>query len=359
MRITIDPASFAEAAVFAAKAISPRPPSPVMSGLLIEAVDSVLRLSGFDYETSNRVTVPADVEEPGHVLVPGRMLTDILTKLPKNKPVVLAVEGSRVTVTAGKSTYTLATMDANEFPTMPELPEVAGTVDGVWFAEAVAQVAGFASTEETLPIITGVRIEATGAQLRFLATDRYRLAEQVIDWVPNGGDRAWLVKARTLADVTKLVAGDLSILADGQTIGFRTGNRATTSLLIDGDYPRVGGLFPDTTAISVGVDRVRLADAVNRIATVTERDTAVRLQITDGEIELDAGNGDDATGREFVDCTLDGDPITVAYNPAFLESALKTFSAETVTISFTQPSKPSVITDGTDHRALLMPVRLK
>ncbi|MCW2132926.1 DNA polymerase III subunit beta [Arthrobacter sp. VKM Ac-2550] len=361
-KIRIDSTTFAEAAVFAAKAISPRPATPVLSGLLIEAAEGTIRLSGFDYEVSNRITAPAEVLDAGHVLVPGRMLTDILSKLPKNRPVEVTVDGTRVSITSGKAKYTLSTMPAAEFPAMPELPAKAGTVDGHAFAAAVAQVAGTAANDDTLPILAAVHVVAEGKELRLSATDRYRLAERTIPWEPVDPETsfAWLIKSKTLVDVSKLAAGELQVLSADDKVGFRNGNRATTSLTVDGDYPKISALFPDNTPINVTVNRAMLADVVSRVSTVAERNTPLRLQVRDGEIELDAGTGEDAQGREFMDCELDGDPITAAFNPAYLEHALKTMPTETVIIGFTASPKPAVITptDDTDLRHLLMPVRL-
>lgn len=362
MKIQINSSAFAEAAVFAGKAISARPTNPVLSGLLIEASAGVLRLSGFDYEKSSRTTTAAEVLDAGHVLVPARMLTDILTKLPKNRDLEMVVDDGCATITAGKAKYTLAAMNVDEFPTMPELPAAAGSVDGALFAEAVAQVAGTASGDDILPILTAVQVIASGKQITLQATDRYRLAQRVIEWAPNDEsiDQQWLVRGAALVDAGKLTTGELTVLAADQTIGFRSLNRATTTMIIDGDYPKIASLFPDTTPTSVTVNRELLAGVVDRISTVAERGTPIRLQVADGEIELDAGTGAAATGREFVDCDLDGEPITAAFNPYYLTHALKTIMSATVNLGFTTSARPVLVTptDDTRHKHLLMPVRL-
>lgn len=362
MKFTIDTPTFAEAAVFAAKAINARPVTPVLSGIRIEAAAGVLRLAGFDYEVSNRTTAAAEVTTPGHVLVSGRMLTDILSKLPKSRPVTMELDGNKVTLTSGRASYRLSAMQFDDFPEMPELPAAAGTVDGELFADAITSVAGAVATEDALPILMSVYITTDGNRMTFQSTDRYRLAQRVIDWAPADPTIGykWLVKAKTLADVAKLAAGELQVMANDSMLGFRTGNRATTTLTVEGDFPKIGSLFPDHTPNNTIADRAQLAEIVARVSLVAERNTPVRIVSDGGELTIDAGTGEDAQGLEAMDAELEGDPITSAFNPGFLGWALKTIPTTTVRLGYSHPSKPCHITptDDTDLRILIMPVRL-
>lgn len=362
MKFTIDTSAFAEAALFAGKAISARPVSPVLSGLLIEAVEGTLRLSGFDYEVSNRTTTAAEVESPGHVLVSGRMLTDILSKLPKSRPVTLELDGNKVTLTSGRANYRLSAMPFEDFPDMPVLPAVVGAVNGELFADAIGSVAGAASTEDTLAILTGILITSEGDQLTLQSADRYRLAQRIIEWSPAdpSTSQQWLIKAKTMADIAKLAAGELTIMASENMVGFRAGNRATTTLTIEGDFPKVGSLFPDYTPNNTIADRAALTEIIDRVALVAERNTPVRVAGTDGELTIDAGTGEDAQGMEVMDADLEGDDITAAFNPHYLSWALKTIPTATVKLGYVTAAKPCHITptDGTDLRILIMPVRI-
>lgn len=362
MKFTIDTAAFAEAALFAAKAINARPSNPVLSGIRIEASQGVLRLSGFDYEVSNRTTVAAEVYEPGHVLVSGRMLTDILSKLPKSKPVTLELDGAKVTLTSGRANYRLSAMAFGDFPDMPELPAAVGTVDGELFADAIGSVIGAASTDDALAILTGILVSSEGSQLTLQSTDRYRLAQRVIDWAPAdpASTHRWLIKAKTMADIAKLANGELMLLASAEMVGFRTGNRVTTTLVIEGDFPKIGSLFPDHTPNNTIADRADLAQIVDRVSLVAERNTPVRVAGAGGEITIDAGTGEDAQGQETMDADIEGEDITAAFNPGYLSWALKTIPTNTVKLGYSHPSKPCLITptDDTDLRILIMPIRL-
>lgn len=362
MKFTIDTAAFAEAALFAAKAINTRPPNPVLSGLLIEAVEGTLRLSGFDYTISNRTTVAADVMAPGHALVSGRMLTDILSKLPKSKPVTLELDGSKVTLSSGRANYQLAAMPYEQFPDMPELPAIAGTVNGSLFADAVSSVAGAASTDDALAFLTAIFITTDGNKITMQATDRYRMAQRIIDWAPTNpaASQRWLIKAKTLVEVSKLAAGELTLMASDSMVGFRTGNRATTTLMTEGDYPKISSLFPDYTPNMIVADQSTIVETVDRVALVAEANTSVRLASADGELTIDAGTGEGAQGMEIMDAELTGDNINAAFNPGYLSWALKTVHTNTVNLGFTDPRKPCLVTptDDTDLKILVMPIRL-
>jgi DNA polymerase-3 subunit beta len=366
LKFTLTADALADAAAFASKGINPRPPVPVLSGLLIEAQPGGLRISGFDYEKSARTQVAADVTEPGTALLPGKMFTDIIKKFGK-KTVTVEVDERRGTLKAGSAVFTVAAMPVTEFPPMPDLPPAVGKVDGDVFAAAVGQVIGAASVDASPPTLRGVHITSEGNDLVLRATDKYKLAEVVIPWESTGDDVDLLASAAWLADVVKTLAGDASILADGNLVGVRTGNRATTSIMVDGDFPKIKTLFPNQTATQVTVDRDEFSDVLSRVALVAERTTPVKISTSDGSMVIEAGTGEDATGQETIACDVTGEHIDAAFNPAFLGWSLSVTPSEQVTLGFQAPGKNSlgkplikpVLISGHDGlRHLLMPVRL-
>lgn len=375
MKFRVERDVLAEAVTWVARSLPSRPPVPVLAGLLVEAeADGTLVLSGFDYEVSARVQVPADVEQPGRVLVSGRLLADISRSLPEH-PVQVVAAGAKVTLTCGASRFSLLTMPVEEYPALPPMPAVTGSVAGEVFGQAVAQVTVAASRDETLPILTGVRMEVEDDKVTLLATDRYRLAMRELAWKPGapGTSAIALVRARTLSEVARALSGGGEValaLSDGaggsDLIGFETSGRRTTSLLVDGDYPKVRSLFPAESPIHAVVSTSALVEAVRRVSLVAERNSPVRLTFTDGQVTLEAGEGEDAQASEALEATLVGPDITVAFNPSFLLDGLGALTTDYVRLSFTVATKPAVLTgqdslDGPDdvsYRYLLMPVRM-
>ena len=283
------------------------------------------------------------------------------------------MDGSRVLVTCGASRFTLLTMPVEDYPALPAMPAEVGVVRGDDFTEAVAQVTVAASRDDTLPLLTGVRMEIEGDTITLLATDRYRLALRTLTWTPAspGGSEIALVRARTLSDAAKSlgtseqVTVGLSTGAGVDIIGFEAGGRHTTSLLVDGDYPPVRRLFPDETPIHAVVSTGALVEAARRVALVAERNTPIRLAFSDGQVVLDAGQGDDAQASEALEAALTGEDITVAFNPQYLLDGLGALSTEYVRLAFTHPNKPVEFTgqtsldadDDRSYRYLLVPIR--
>lgn len=360
-----------DAVSWAARALSPRPPVPVLSGLLLKASAGTLSLSSFDYEISARLEIPADIAEEGTILVSGRLLADICRSLP-SAPVEVSTDGSKVILTCRNSRFNLATMPEADYPELPALPKISGTVAGDSFAKAVAQVTVAASKDDTLPILAGVKVEIEDDLITLLATDRYRLAMRELNWKPAvpGISTSALVKAKTLSEVAKTLGGageiNIALSEDSELIGFESGGRRTTSLLVDGDYPKIRSLFPENTPIHATVETSALVEAVRRVALVAERNTPVRLAFTDGQVGLDAGTGEDAQASEALEAALTGEEITVAFNPHYLSEGLNAFESKYVRFSFTSAPKPAMMTaqdsiDGDDqdhYRYLVMPVRL-
>ena len=377
MKFSVERDVLADAVAWAARSLPIRPSAPVLAGLMIDASDEGLVLSTFDYETSARATLSADVADEGRALVSGRLLADICRSLP-DKPVQMALDGARVSLTCGAARFTLQTMPVEDYPTLPVMPSATGTVDSEQFAHAVAQAVTAAGRDDMLPVLTGVRIEIDGSAISLLATDRFRLAHRELGWNPHTPDDsiAALVPAKVLADTAKsLTAGaEVTIaLSHGGAgegiIGFEGhapgGIRRTTTRLLDGEFPKVRSLFPSEHATTALVDKGALIESVKRVALVAERNTAVQLAFSDGVLTLDAGSGDEAQASESIEATIDGDDITTGFNPQFLLDGLTAIDQPVVELAFTQASKPVVISGQVDDAAddpgfryLLMPRRL-
>jgi len=364
----------AEAVTWVARGLPVRPPVPVLAGVLIEASDEgTITLSAFDYELSAKVTIAADVATSGTVLVLGRLLADISRNLP-NRPVDVSTEGNKVQVTCGSSRFSLLLMPADDYPTLPTAPEPSGTIQGDVFTQAVAQVSIAADKGDTLPILTGVRMEIDGEKVTLLATDRYRLAMRELTWKPSATDASHvaLIPARTLSDTARALGASGSVeLALGSStggdglIGFEAGQRRTTTRLLDGEYPKVTSIFPSSVDTEAVIQTAVLVEAVKRVALVAERNTPVRLKFSDGQVTIEAGTGEDAQASEAVESTLTGPEIEIAFNPQFLLDGLGAVGTAYSRLSFTQPSRPAVLSgqaemDGEadeSYRYVLMPVR--
>ncbi len=195
---------FADAVAWVARNLPTRPTVPVLAGVLLTGSEDGLTISGFDYEVSAEVQVPAEIASPGSVLVSGRLLSDITRALPA-KPVDVSVEGTRVSLICGSARFSLPTMAVEDYPTLPTLPEETGVISADLFAEAIGQVAVAAGRDDTLPMLTGIRVEISGETVVLAATDRFRLAVRELTWSTSSPslEAAVLVPAKTLAEAAK------------------------------------------------------------------------------------------------------------------------------------------------------------
>ena len=374
MKFRVERDVLADAVAWAARSLPSRPPVPVLAGLLLDASDGRLVLSSFDYEVSGRVEIAADIAEPGVALVSGRLLADISRSLPA-RPVEIATDAAKVVLTCGSSRFSLLTLPVEDYPALPDMPSASGSLRGDSFAAAVAQVSIAAGRDDTLPVLTGVRLEIDGEKITMAATDRYRLAVRDLAWTPeqSGLSAIALVPARTLADTAKSLAGADKVtvaLASGTgtegLVGFEGAGRRTTSRLLDGEFPKYRSLLPAESPIRATVETAALIESVRRVALVAERNTPIRLSFSDGSVTLEAGSGDEAQASESLDAQLVGDDISIAFNPGYLLDGLNALDALYAQLSFTASTRPAVISGKStadepaleDYRYLLMPVRL-
>jgi DNA polymerase-3 subunit beta len=248
---------FADAVAWVARNLPTRPAVPVLAGVLLTGSDDGLKISGFDYEVSAEVQVAAEIASPGSVLVSGRLLSDITRALPA-KPVDVSVEGTRVSLTCGSARFSLPTMAVEDYPALPALPEDTGVISSELFAEAIGQVAVAAGRDDTLPMLTGIRVEISGEKVVLAATDRFRLAVRELTWSTESADieAAILVPAKTLAEAAKagadgadvhLSLGTGSAIGKEGLLGIRSDGKRSTTRLLDAEFPKFVSCCPPST----------------------------------------------------------------------------------------------------------------
>ena len=375
MKFQVNKDVLSEAVSFAVRLLPQRTTLPILGGILIEADANALRLSVFDYEVSAQAEIVAKVESSGRVLVSGRLLSEIASKLP-NAPVEFETDGSKVTVSCGSTKFSLLTMPVEEYPTLPEIPAISGTITGEAFAHAVQQVAVAASKDDVTPVLTGVQIEAGEKSLSFVATDRYRVALREAAWSANKDaiGAVALVPARTLQEVAKTFGnqGEISIAIaksdDREMIAFKANNRSVTSLLLKGNFPPVKSLFPSDIENYAVVTTQELIDSTKRVSLVLERESPLRYSFEEGSVSLEATGNETAQASESINSELSGKEIVVSLKPQFLIDGLGGVHSEFVKIAFTNkdnPNKPGPVlisshgskekTESDSYRYLLQP----
>ncbi|MCA2176885.1 DNA polymerase III subunit beta [Nonomuraea glycinis] len=377
MMFRIERDVLAEAVAWTARSLPARPSVPVLAGMRLEVTeDQRLKLSGFDYEVSAEVTLELHTGEQGVVLVSGKLLAEITRALPA-QPVDFVVEGAKAVVTCGSARFTLLTMPVEDYPSLPVMPPAAGRIGSDTFASAVGQVAVAAGRDDTLPMLTGVRMEIEGDLVTLAATDRYRLAVRELKWQPDQPDFSAIamIPGKTLADTAKALGGsgaevEIALSAAGGTgegmIGFSSAGRRTTTRLLDPEFPKYRSLLPTEFSAKADLSTASFVEAVKRVALVAERNTPVRLAFKSGEVVLEAGSGDEAQAVEALPVDYEGDEMNIAFNHQFLLEGLGAIDSDIARLQMTTSTKPAILTGGKpvddvgapDYRYLIMPIRL-
>ncbi|MFJ2407045.1 DNA polymerase III subunit beta [Streptomyces xanthochromogenes] len=365
MKLTLDNDVLADAVQFAFRAIPARPPVPVLAGILLAATKDGLTASGFDYYVSTRATEAADIDKAGRVLVSGRLLADIVRALPK-QPVVLSEEGTDLVVTCGRARFTLPTLPLKDYPALPKMPPASGTAAGDALADLATRVAAATAHDASVPVLGGVQIEFDETRLTMTATDRYRFSVAEMEWTPDPKTDAAsgkvLVPAETLRDAAKVLAGSTqaTLAFTDNMLAISTADRQITGGLIEGELPKYKSLVPTEFATVATAATGELAAIVKRVALVLGKGDPLFLEISDGEITVRAGTHDTGMGLDCMDASLNGEPITAAFNPQLLADTLQAIDAPTVQLNFTTPVKPALFhapDQAATFRSILMPVR--
>lgn len=378
----------ASAVAWVARSLPTKATQPVLRAMVLTATDTGLELAGFDYEISTRVKLAAEIAEPGRIAVAGKLLSEIVNTLP-NKPVELQVDGQKLLLACGSSRFELPLIPLDDYPQLPTLPEVTGTIDPSVFVQAITQVASAAGRDDTLPMLTGVHMEIDGSTMTLAATDRFRLALRTVEWNPAaaGVNAKLLVPAKSLQenartldtslnDPVEIAVGSGDSVGGDGLFGLHSDNRETTTRMLDAEFPNISPLLPKTHTSLASVEIGPLQDAIRRVSLVTDRNAQIRMEFSSGQVILSAGGIDSGHAEEIIPAAFSGrDSLITAFNPSYLKDGLAVIGTERVVFGFTEPSRPAILipepadlpeadaegnfpTPETSFTYLLMPVRL-
>jgi DNA polymerase-3 subunit beta len=350
----------------ASRAVSTRTAMPSLGGILIEARDSELVFRATDVELSLTLSVDATIESPGTVLLPGRLLVDVVRSLPSEEvKLALRPEQRDVEIAASGSTFHLRTLAADEFPRLPEFEGEAVRIPGPALAETVDRVARAASRDEVRPILTGVLVSASGNTLTMVATDSYRLSVKHTELEePISSELEANVPARAMRELGRLVvqegAEEVEIAMQRNQVVFRAAGVTLSSRLIEGQFPSYRQLLPESFEHEVRLPRDELLDVTRRVSQLAQRTAPLRFSFAEGELTVIAETPDVGDAREGMPAPYSGEPLEIAFNPQFLIDGIESIDSEDVALQLTSPLRPGLLRPlgREDFSYLVMPIRL-
>ena len=351
----------------AVRGISARTAIQTLSGVLLSADEDAVELQATDMELGVRVRMEASPQRTGAVLLPGRLLLDVIRSLPGEDLTLEARphEGD-VEVSSGPASFHLRTLPAEDFPSLPELGEADVSLPAGPFAETVVRVARAASRDETRPHLTGVLVSASGSELRMVATDSYRLSvkETTLE-SPLAGSIEANVPARALQELSRIAsagaADEVTVAARQNQVVFELGLITLSSRLVEGKFPNYRQLLPESYEHELRVDGGELLATVRRVSLLAQRNAPLRLAFREGELEVSARTPDIGEARETIPVAFQGEALEIGFNPEFLRDGLESAGSDDLILKLISPLRPGLIQSGSDGDGflyLVMPIRL-
>src|SRR5215218_3243797 len=349
------------------RAASTRSAVQALSGVQVLASGAGIELRATDMEIGLRVPLDGEVVREGAVVLPARLLVDVVRSLPGDS-VTLELRSAEqdVEIIAGAATFHIRTLRLEDFPPFPET-DGDGRVElpGAAFVSTVSKVARSASRDETRPVLTGILVSATGDDLRMVATDSYRLSvkETKLEAPLNGSFEA-NVPARALQELSRIVAqvpdGDLTVTVRTNQVIFESGGIVLSSRLIDGQFPNHRQLLPDAFEHELQLSAAEITDVVRRISLLAQKNAPLRLAFSEGEVTVSARTPDVGEARETLPVPFRGEPLEIGFNPEFLRDGLEAVEGGDLLLKLISPLRPGLIESagGAGFLYLLMPIRL-
>ena len=366
MKVACNRDELADKLAVVGRGVSTRTTVQILAGIMLRATGDRLVLSATDMEISLRLSLEAQVEEEGAVVVPGRLLVDIVRLLPTGE-VTIAYGGEEgmAELVCGPASYKLHTYGPEDFPRLPEIEEeTTFSVDRESFLDTINRVSRSASRDESRPVLTGILVRFEGGKLVMAATDSYRLSVKETALAEGAGQELEaIVPARALSELARIAqAADADAIEIGvqeNQVVFGTDGIWLTARRIDGQFPNYKQLLPESFEAEVHLPREELLDVVRRTSLMAQRKSPLRLRFEEGELTVSAQTPDVGEARESLPISYSGDVMEIGFNAEFLRDGLESVTDDQVRFKLISPLRPGLLHgEDDDFLYLIMPIRL-
>jgi len=362
LRATCSRDALAGALGVVSRGLSTRGAVQVLGGILLRVEEGKLALGATDMEISLRASIDGQVSGDGAVVVPGRLLTDLVRLLPDDTVTLTHEEGDGVLgVTSGSHSSRLNVYSAEDFPRLPPVDVQLHTIAAPALLETIEKVARAASRDESRPVLTGVLVRFEGNRLTMAATDSYRLAVKETELGESGPELDAIIPVRALQELARLAAGadEVSLGVHENHVIFSAGDVWLTSRRIDGQFPNYKQLLPETFEAEISTPRAPLLEVIRRAGVLAQRNAPLRLRFAEGELGVSAQTQDVGEAHESLPIDYAGDPLEIGFNPDFLRDGLEAVAGEAVQLKLINPLRPGLIVAPEESFwYLIMPIRL-
>ena len=362
IRLVVDREALAGRLSLVSRASSARGAVQVLGGVLLRAQDGLLELEATDMELSLRTTVPAIVEGAGAVVMPAKLLGDVVRLLPASEVTIAHKPEDGVTsIESGSYAGRMNIFAAEDFPRLPSVDVPLHEIDSALLLDTIQRVSRAASRDESRPVLTGILVRFEGTQLTMAATDSYRMAVKETELAAPGPELEAIIPARALDELTRIAVGTekVQLGVNENHVIFGAGDAWLTTRRIDGQFPNVVQLRPETFDVELDLNRGELLEAVRRAGVMAQRNAPLRLRFAEGELTISAQSQDVGETRESLAVGYAGEPLEIGFNAEFLREGLESVTADDVQLKLINPLRPGLLSaDGDAFWYLIMPIRL-
>jgi DNA polymerase-3 subunit beta len=313
-------------------------------------------------EVSLRASVAGDLQGEGAVVVPGRLLADLVKLLPADT-LSLSYEPADgvLEVASGSYTSKVNVFSAEDFPRLPGLDVPLHTIAAPALLGTIEKVARAASRDESRPVLTGILVQFEGDKLTMAATDSYRLSVKETQLGESGPELDAIIPARALQELSRLAAGTEVVQLGVQEnhVVFGAGDVWLTTRRIDGQFPNYKQLLPETFEVEVTTAREPLLEVIRRAGVMAQRNAPLRLRFAEGELAVSAQTQDVGEAKESLQIDYAGEPLEIGFNAEFLRDGLEAIGGDTVQLRLINPLRPGLLSvPDESFWYLIMPIRL-
>ena len=344
--------------------IASKPAIPILSNVLIEAIDDQLIVSATDLTVSMRCFVEAKVVEEGSIALPARRFFQLVRELTSPQIKISSQSAEVAEITTGTSVFKINGMNKAEFPALPDLtgsPEV--VLPNSVLKEMLSKTIFSAAREDSRYMLNGVQIRIADQKATFIGTDGKRLAKSTaVAAIDPSIQGTYVVPLKAVDEMIKMLDEsdkEASLILSHDKISLETGNLTLIAKLLSGQYPDVERVIPSKLGHQFPIHREELIALLRQISLFTsETSSSVRFSFETGQLHLAAMSSDIGEGRVSMPVDFSGPKLEIAFNPYFFLDILRHSKDETIRFGLNDPHNPGLITDSTQALFVIMPMRL-
>lgn len=363
MKFTVTKDAFIEGLQKVQSVVSTKTTLPILSNVLISAINNTLELTTTDLDIGVRCTVEADISSAGSITLPVRRLFSIIRELPNQDITIEKDDKTAVTIKSGPSFFKILGIVSDEFPPFPKIEGAKNyVIDQKSFKMMLSRTSYAISTDETRYVLNGVLLSFKTGKLTMVSTDGRRLAlvDKEIEF-PQSHEGDFILPTKAVNELGRLLSDndtEVKISVSENQITFELPNTTLVSKLIEGTYPNFRQVIPGEPKERVSLEREQFMQAVHRVALLaSDKSNSIKLGFSKNNLTISTTTPEVGESRESLAVNFKGKEFTVAFNPFFLLDPLRNISSETITMDLIDELSPGVIRNEEPFLYVIMPMR--